>query len=68
MESIIDKAMKSHFSQVEFGKSKLDVQIHELVIGAVHLPGGCHHVADHTSEHRDNIAVEAVVEAEVDRL
>ena len=68
MKSSMNEAIESHLGQIEFGISELDVEIHELVIGAIHLPGGCHHVADHASEHGDDIVVVAVVQAEVDRL
>ena len=68
MESIMDEAIESHLGQVEFGESKLNVQIHELMISAVHLPGGRHHVEDHSSKHGDDVTVVAVVHAEVDRL
>ena len=68
MKSSVDEAIEGHLGQVELGESKLDVEIHELVIGAIHLPGGCHHVADHASEHGDDVMVVAIVQAEVDRL
>ena len=68
MKSSVDEAIEGHLGQVELGESKLDVEIHELVIGAIHLPRGCHHVADHASEHGDDVMVVAIVQAEVDRL
>ena len=68
MESVVDEAIEGHLGQVELGESKLDVEIHELVIGAIHLPGGCHHVADHASENGNDVMVVAVIQAEIDRL